>query len=302
MCRMIGNLRRAAALVLVVGAGLLAVACGTTSTANAPATPAVEASAGVEAATDAPSPTLRPGQLETLALDALSPAAADLARGLGNGIGIAVYVPSERRIYQYNAEPTFGVASVVKVPIMLTVMDRAIDEGRPLTADESSLIQVMIVESDNDATTALWNEIGGAPTVQEFLESNGIRGALIDAQDWGDSKMSAESAARLLGKLLNGEILNAPNRALAMQLMSSVDPVQDWGAVVAGEFEGQTGVKNGWYPEPAGWVLGSVGYVVPDDGPTYTIAVFTSGWLYFHEGVNSLEGIAGLISTAFSSD
>ncbi|MEK7248310.1 MAG: serine hydrolase, partial [Chloroflexota bacterium] len=209
---------------------------------------------------------------------------------------------SERRIYQYNAEPWFGIASVVKVPIMLTVMDRAIDEGRPLTADESALLAAMIVESDNEATTALWNTIGGAPAVQGFLETSGVRGAFIDAQDWGDSKMSAESAARLLGKLLNGEILDAPNRTLAMQLMSHVDPVQDWGAVVAGEFEGETGVKNGWYPEYDGWVLASAGYVVPDAGPTYTVAIFTSDWLYFHDGVNSIEGIAGLISTALSGE
>jgi hypothetical protein len=292
-----------AVLVPLIGCCLLAAACGSNTTAGVPTNPEVEPSVVVAAASIAPSPTLRPGQLETLALDALSPGAADMARGLGGGFGIAVYVPSERRIYQYNAEPMFGIASVVKVPIMLTVMNRAIDEGRPLTADESALIQVMIVESDNEATTALWNAIGGAPAVQEFLESNGIRGALIDTRDWGDSKMSAESGARLLGKLMNGEILDAANRALAMQLMSSVDPVQDWGAVVAGEFEGQTGVKNGWYPEAAGWVLGSVGYVVPDgSGPTYTVAIFTSGWLYFHEGVNSLEGIAGLISTALFSE
>lgn len=300
---MTANLRRVAAFLLVFGAGGLVAACGASTTADAPAAPAIKPSAVAGATTVTPSPTLRPGQLETLALDALSPGAADLARGLGNGIGIAVYVPSQRRIYQYNAEPMFGIASVVKAPIMLTVMDRAIDEGRSLTADESALVQAMIVESDNDATTALWNAIGGAPAVQEFLESNGIHGALIDAKDWGDSKMSAESAARLLGKLLNGEILDAPNRALAMQLMSHVDPVQDWGAVVAGEFEGQTGVKNGWYPEPAGWVLGSVGYVVPDGaGPIYTVAIFTNGWLYFNEGVHALEAVAGLISTALSSE
>lgn len=299
---MTANLRRVAALLLVVGAGLLVAACGASTTADAPTAPSSEPSVVAEAATDTPAPTLRPGQLETLALDALSPAAADMARGFGGGFGIAVYVPAERRIYQYNAEPWFGIASVAKVPIMLTVMDRAIGEGRPLTTDESALLAAMIVESDNEATTALWNLLGGATPVQGFLESNGIRGALIDAQDWGDSKMSAESAARLLGKLLNGEILDAPNRTLAMQLLSQVDPAQDWGAVVAGEFVGETGVKNGWYPEYDGWVLASVGYVVPDDGPTYTIAVFTSGWLNFNEGVNSLEGIAGMISTAFSSE
>ena len=292
--------RARASMLIVIGAGIVAVACGATSTADVPAPSAGGASA--EAASVAPSPTLAPGQLKVLALDALSPAAADEARTLGRSVGIAIYVPSQRRLYQYNAEPQFGMASVVKVPIMLTVLDRAIDQRRSLTAGESSLLQAMIVESDNDATTALWNEIGGAPAVQNYLDSNGILSAYIDARDWGNSKMSAESAARLLGKLLNGEILDAPSRALALELMSVVDPIQSWGAVVAGSFEGRTGVKNGWYPEYNGWVLGSIGYVVPDSrAPDYTIAIFTSGWLYFNEGVHSIEAIAGLISAALLS-
>jgi beta-lactamase class A len=294
MCRM--TAKRIAAVAGVAGVCLLAVACAT-STADAP-TPADTESPRVEAVATTPTPTLRPGQTETLALDALSPAAAEMARGLRQSVGVAVYVPSQRRLYQYNAEPQFVLESVVKVPIMLTLLDRSIAQKKPLTADESYLLHRMIEESDNDATTALWIDLGGAPAVQAFLDSAGIDGATIDKEDWGDSEMSAEAGARLLGKLITGEILDAPNRALAMQLMSAVDPAQSWGAVVAATFEGEAGVKNGWYPEPSGWVLTSIGYAEPENGaPDYAIAIFTSGWYRYDEGVQAVEQIASLINT-----
>ncbi len=132
-----------------------------------------------------------------------------------------------------------------------------------------------------------------------FLERQGIVGFTIDSKDWGESDMSPAAAARLLGKLLTGEVLDDDHRAFALELLTHVDPSQDWGAVVAGAWEGQAGVKNGWYPEYEGWVLASAGYVVPDDErPSFTIAIFTDHWDSFGEGVSKLESIAGLLNNA----
>lgn len=291
---------RFSALMAIAGFCLIATACGTSdATAPTPSPTAAGASAVPATGSSSPTPTLRPGQVEALPLDVLSTGAATLARELGRSIGIAVYVPSQQRIYQYNAEPEFPMASVVKLPIMLTVMDRAIADGRTITDAEESLITAMITESDNDATTELWNMIGGSVAVTAFLERAGIVGATIDAKDWGESDMSPVAGARLTGKLLTGEILDEDHRAFALELLTHIDPSQDWGAVVAGAWEGQAGVKNGWYPEYEGWVLASVGYVIPeDDRPQFSIAIFTDDWDSFGEGVAKLESIAGLLNNA----
>lgn len=65
----------------------------------------------------------------------LSPAAA-LAVQLDGGIGVAVLAPSQGVIYELNGDAQFELASVAKVPIMLTLLDQTISEGRQLTDDE----------------------------------------------------------------------------------------------------------------------------------------------------------------------
>lgn len=293
---------RSVAILVTFAWCTLVVACST-SKADAPTTSPTVAGASEAPASASPTPTLRPGQVEVLALDALSPAAAGLARKLGDRVGVAVYVPAQNRMYQYNAEPEFPIASVVKVPIMLAVMDRAVRKGEAISQLESDLISAMITQSDNDATTELWNMIGGAPAVEDFLRRSGITGATIDRMDWGESAMSAQSAARLMGMLIEGQALDQPHREYALELLTHIDPTQDWGAVTVGQQHGEAGVKNGWYPEYEGWVLASTGYVLPEDGrPAFTIAVFTDGWDSFSTGVGELESIAGLISNTLLAE
>ncbi len=298
------NLLRRAAVLVLPALCLLVLACSS-STAGDPLVPTPSAGPAVAGSTSSPAgsptPTLAPGQFEILALDALSASAASLARDLGPRIGIAVVVPSQRRIYQYNAEPQFPIASVIKVPIMLTVMHQAIEDGRVISDQETDLIDAMITESDNDAATELWNHVGGERGVMDYLETVDISGVTLVNENWGESEMSAVSAARLMNKLVQGETLDEPHREYALELLAHVDPVQDWGAVVAGNFDGIAGVKNGWYPEYEGWVLGSLGYVIPEgDSPAFTIAIFTDEWDYFGQAVNKIEILGGIINTALS--
>jgi hypothetical protein len=281
---------RIAAILLFGGICLCLAACGSSSAV----TPTPQTSvAGSSSA---------PGQLEALALDALSPAAAELARDLGNDIGIAVYVPSDHRIYQYNAEPQFPAEGAIKLPLMLAVMDRAVRQGKAITDDESDLMRAMITESDNDAATELWNSLGG-PSIQAFLERSNISGVTVDSKNWRESGMSCVAGARLMGKLMQGEVLDEGHREYAMRLLSQVEPTADWGVVVAGREAGQAGVMNGWYSKYQGWALASVGYVIPGDGrPAFTIAIFTDRWRYFREGVRKIEEIAGAINNAMLTE
>src|SRR5262249_37552769 len=52
-------------------------------------------------------------------------------------------------------------ASVVKVPIAMALMAKVNAEHRSLTSAEQSALRLMITESDNNAATRLWNEVGG---------------------------------------------------------------------------------------------------------------------------------------------
>ena len=84
---------------------------------------------------------------------------------------VAMRYPGCATIYAFDtgSHDPYITASVVKLSVMATVMVQAHREGRGLTATEKSLIEPMITESDNDATTELWTRVGEAPAVQKVL-------------------------------------------------------------------------------------------------------------------------------------
>ncbi|HEY6958938.1 MAG TPA: serine hydrolase [Candidatus Limnocylindria bacterium] len=209
--------------------------------------------------------------------------------------GVAVYVPSQGIVYTENADTQVPTASVVKVLVMLVVLEQARAEGRPVSEDELALLWPMITESDNDATTQLWERIGRGQALASYLRSIGVSGVTPDpATSWGVSFASARAMATVLGKLQGGEILDAASRVLAVRLMDSVVSAQRWGVTAGTDVTGgdRVAIKNGWYPGDEGWRVNSVGIVRPASGAPYTIAVMTDERVSFEEGVETIEGIA----------
>jgi hypothetical protein len=300
---------------LLVGLGALATACETPGSAQTPVTDSPPPVAGpptiVPAVTRAPSTTPQPlvlseasgpeTTIDVRPLAELSPDAALNAGMLGDGVGIAVYVPAAGAVYALNGDVPFELASVIKVPLMLTLLDQVTKQGRELTPGESALLGAMITESDNNAADVLFDEVGGARPIYDYLKSIGLGGAIISSTDWGASQMSAMDAALLMGKLVNGDILDPKYRDLAMSLLENVDPIQDWGAVDSVSYA-RTGVKNGWYPERDGWVLNSLGYVLDSaDSPDCTIAIFTDEQIFFYDGVSEIQSLGQLVHQSLAS-
>ena len=84
--------------------------------------------------------------------------------------GIAVVTYGEGVLYAENGDEQLETASVIKVVVMTCVMHRAEQQGRLVDEWELSLMWPMITYSDNDATDALWNDLGGGPGVAACLE------------------------------------------------------------------------------------------------------------------------------------
>lgn len=257
----------------------------------------------------APPPVVRPPQgsgsssaLRQKSLAELSTAAAQFGQQRPPIWGAAVAVPNEGVIYTANADEPVPTASVVKVLVMLVVLDQARQDGRPVSDDELALLWPMITQSDNDAATELWNRVGGGPAVAGYVRTLGIGGFTADPEDhWGLSFVTARTMALVLAKLISGEILDAASRAVAMRLMESVIPAQRWGvtAGTTGQGDAHVAVKNGWYPGNEGWRVNSVGIIVPRSGPTYSIAVVTDDRASWQEGIDTIEGIASPLNSAF---
>ncbi|MCI0783807.1 MAG: serine hydrolase [Chloroflexi bacterium] len=238
-----------------------------------------------------------PAAAAILPLDALSSEAADYAAGLPCCVSIAVVVPEEGLAYEFEGDVTSPLLSVAKVPIMTMVLGQAIEDGRELTATESELLSLMIQSSDNEAAYSLWYAMGGAEAMVALFESVGLGSITTYADSWGSTLASPLQMASLLAMIVQGDVLDEAARMTAMDVLSAVDPSQAWGALSGTEgLVTETGVKNGWYPEPSGWSLNSLAYVAPDDGAAYTMAIFTQGSAIMSDGIATIEEIARAIN------
>lgn len=128
------------------------------------------------------------------------------------------------------ADQHFDSASTVKVTVLATLLRDVRQHHRHLTSREAGLATAMITKSDNDATTALWKQLGVAK-VSDFLSAAGMTHTVPDgAGAWGLTQITAGDEQKLM------DLLTAPNavlgdnaRAYALKLMNEVVPSQRWG-------------------------------------------------------------------------
>ena len=263
--------------------------------------------------TDVPLPSRTPSPLPTPSgaaglierpLGDASESAAAFARSRAPIWGVAIVVPARGVAFAENADTQVPVASIVKVLVLLVVLEQAHQDHRPVSEEDLALLWPMVTESDNDATSQLWERIGRGQAVSSYLRSVGVSGFTPDpGTSWGASFASARAMAAILGKLLNGEILDAPSRALALRMLDAVVPEQRWGVSAGTDLASgdRVELKNGWYPGEEGWRVNSVGIVRPRAGDPYAIAIVTGSRVSWQEGIDTIEGIAEPLNAAMRS-
>jgi beta-lactamase class A len=196
-----------------------------------------------------------------------------------------------------NRFSSFDAASVIKVTILAALLRRAEDQHRNLTATEAAQAKLMITESDNDAASDLWAELGHR-YLQHFLDVAGMRHTSLGAGDyWGLTQITANDQVVLLRLLLNANaVLDSASRSYALKLMAEVIPAQRWG-VPAGAPAGLTvHVKNGWLPLAThGWRIHSIGCFTGRGG-NYSIVVLTQDNPTMAYGITTIETIARVIN------
>ena len=253
-----------------------------------------------------PSPLPPPGATGLIErpLGQASESAAVFARSRPPIWGAAIVVPSRGVVFAENADTQVPMASIVKALVLLVVLEQARQDHRPVSEADLALLWPMVTESDNDATSQLWERIGRGQAVSSYLRSVDVAGFTPDPEtSWGASFASARAMAAILGKLVNGEILDAPSRALALRMLDAVVPEQRWGVSAGTDLASgdRVELKNGWYPGEEGWRVNSVGIVQPRVGDPYAIAIVTGGRVSWQEGIDTIEGIAAPLNAAMRS-
>jgi beta-lactamase class A len=218
-------------------------------------------------------------------------------RGRVSTVAVAVDDPGLGLDCWLNRFSSFDAASVIKVTILAALLRKAEDQHRHLTATEAAQAKLMITESDDDAASDLWAELGRS-YLQHFLDVAGMRHTWLGpGDDWGLTQITANDQVALLRLLLYGNtVLDPASRSYALKLMAEVIPAQRWG-VPAGAPAGLTvHVKNGWLPLAThGWRIHSIGCFT-GHGNSYSIVVLTQDNPTMAYGVATIEAIARAVN------
>jgi beta-lactamase class A len=218
-------------------------------------------------------------------------------RGRVSAVAVGVEDPGEGLQCWLNASEHFDSASVVKVTILGALLYRTQAWHKSLTRTEVAQARAMITESDNDAASYLWTDVGRS-YLQHFLDLAGMTHTFLGPGIyWGLTQITASDEMRLLRLLAaKNTVLDTSSRDYALDLMARVIPSQRWG-VTAGAPRGLTvHVKNGWLPlATGGWRIHSIGdFTGRGDG--YSIVVLTQDNPSMSYGIDTIEAIAEAVN------
>lgn len=227
-------------------------------------------------------------------IDVLDPALASYLAGYGNRIGVFAYDLTRGITYTSNPDAGFITGSSIKVPIMLALLAQVESQNRGPNGNELYWLNLMIEQSDNHAAQILYEEIGDSSGLQAFMRHIGVPGLLPSPWAWGWSQISPDAMAQMLTLLATGKILNAQDRALALNLMRNVEPDQQFGLGDTAPAGAIVAMKNGWVPGPDGlWAINTSG-IVTIGRETYILTVFTTGDDY-DEGMDIVGHVCFII-------
>jgi hypothetical protein len=291
--------------MLTIGAGVTAVAM--TKPAVRAATPGARGgrksarTGGAEAALVASADVLvnegictASPAYETLAAR-LSTDIADALRGRAGRHAVTVYDAVTGVSCQANGGLHFDSASIVKAIILAALLRWHQETGTPLSNWEQDEATLMITQSDNDAATALWNEVGMS-RLQHFLNLAKMTETGL-GQDgyWGLTQVTAHDEMLLLELLTQpNPVLSPASQAYQLKLMADVIPSQRWGTPAGAPGDVTVHVKNGWLPDGTGWHVNSLG-AFTGKGKNYVMAVLTDGNASEQYGIDTIESVARVV-------
>jgi beta-lactamase class A len=233
-------------------------------------------------------------------IDALSSSLSSYLATRGSDAGVEVYDVTHQHSYASHGAAQFLTASSIKVPIMLTFFAMTESQEREPDGDEMNLLTAMIEHSDNDAASALFDEIGEASGIANYLQQSGVSGLTPNQSAWGYSLITPQAMVDMLTQLDAGTILTAGDRATSLNLMQHVEADQQWGVGEAAPAGSTVAMKNGWVPGPDGlWSVNTSG-IVKTGSEIYIISVYTQEQPSLADGQATVQQICGAVASSLA--
>ena len=208
--------------------------------------------------------------------------------GASSDVGVAALDLTTGETVSINGNTAFPMASTVKVAVAAAYLSQ-VDHGRRSLNDRisgqsaSSLMERMMIHSDNRATDILIRDLGGPQGIQKYVEYLGlynfrvdrtIAGLLAAKRDLWDVRDSSTPLAMvdLLRRLDKGNALRPESHSYLLDLMARcatgrnrMKALLPWGTRV----EHKTGTLNGYSSD--------VGYITLENGHRVAVAFFARG-------------------------
>jgi beta-lactamase class A len=216
-------------------------------------------------------------------------------RGRSGHHAVAVYDTVTKVSCHTDGSRHFDSASIVKAIILAALLRWHQETGTPLSDWERNEATLMITQSDNDAATDLWNEVG-MRSLQHFLNLAKMNQTQLGQGGyWGLTQVTAHDEMLLLELLtLPNSVLSDSSRSYQLGLMAQVIPSQRWGTPAGAPSDVTVHVKNGWLPDGTGWHINSIG-AFTGKHKNYLIAVLTDGNPSEQYGIDTIESVARLV-------
>jgi len=232
---------------------------------------------------------------------ALSKSLERAIHGRDSYLGFAVSDPALDLTCSLHETWHFDAASTIKATIISALLFKV---GGPshLTKTQRSLAWLMITQSNNDAATDLWNDVGMAD-MQRFLNRARMTHTKLN-EAWGLTGETAQDELRLLQLIANsGKVLSTASRRYVLWLMDNVIPSERWGVPDGAPSRLTVAVKNGWLPYPTGadWHVNSLG-VFRGHRVLYEIAMLTSGNSSEDYGIGTIQAAARVINLGIARE
>lgn len=209
-------------------------------------------------------------------------------------ISLAVFDHNEEKTFLHHANEWSYEASIVKVPVALTLLRRAVFEERTLTEEEKALIEASISFSDNGSTSEIFRRIGTAgsgadseASSESLNKTYELLGATMTRSEgtWGNNQTWAEDYVKIMRFIVEDiHWINKTDAEFLLEAMRPHDWSQLWGVgaqdnqTVFEKRVEQVSVKNGWIQDETGaWCVNSVGVVRTEDN-TFSVALLSKGF------------------------
>ena len=213
---------------------------------------------------------------------------SSMLAGSSADVGIAALDLNTGETISIKGDTPFPMASTVKVAIAALYLSQ-VDHGQKTLEDTihgqpvRTLMNKMLIYSDNRAADILFKDVGGPRAVHHYLTTNGIHGVrvdrtiaqlLADKRDLWDARDSStpKGMIELLKRIYKAEIISPKSRDYLLGVMAKCHTGKNrmkWLLPAGTPVEHKTGTLNG--------LSDDVGFISMPDGHRIAVAIFARG-------------------------